>query len=160
MNPSRWQFFLSHRHRRRNALWRSFFTGWGLFFTIILAASPFVFRNITWAVLDAVDMDSIHADNLSMKNLRLAGANKAGDPFLVIARSAAQRFSEPDVIYFERPDADMVRLKNGQKIRDKITAARGRFLKGEHKIILVGNVRVKSSDGTSANANEMEIDLK
>jgi LPS export ABC transporter protein LptC len=141
-------------------LWRSFFTGWGLFFTIILIASPFVFRNITWAVLDAVDMDSIQANNLSITNLNLNGTDKNGDSFSISAESALQRFSEPDVIRFIRPAASVARLKDGIKIRDNITADTGRFYKNSQKIILSGNVRVDSSDKTSAATNEMEIDLK
>ena len=159
MNPSNWQFFISRRHRRRNALWRSFFTGWGLFFTIVLVASPFVFKNITWAILDAVDMDTIRQNNLSVTNLSLAGTNKDGDPFSISARSAIQRFSDPDAIHFDRVVANVVRVRNKQKIRDKITADTGRFHKNARKVVLDGNVRVNSSDGTSASANEMEIDL-
>ena len=158
MRTHNWQFFLSGRHRRLSRLWQSFFAGWGLLFTMILIVSPFVFKNITWAILEAVDMDSIQANNLSMTNLKIRGTNKKGEPFSVAAVAAVQKFAEPGVIYFTRPVADMQRVKNRQIIKDNISAETGKFV-GD-KIILTGGVKILSSDGTSAKTSEMEIDLK
>jgi hypothetical protein len=160
MKSSDWQFFLSGRHRRMSRLWQSFFAGWGLFFTMVLIASPFVFRNITWSLLDAVDTESLKQNNLSVTNVKLSGVAKDGEPFSVSAKSAFQRFSEPDVIRFTEPIADVARNSGGKKIRDKISAANGRMLKNEHKIVLSGDVLVESSDGSSVRTRELEIDLK
>ncbi|MDR1071581.1 MAG: LPS export ABC transporter periplasmic protein LptC [Rickettsiales bacterium] len=153
-------FFISNRHRRLSRFWQSFFAGWGLLFTIILIISPFVFKNMTWAILDAVDMESIRRNNLSMTNLKINGIDKNGDPFSMNVRTALQKFAEPDVIYFTEPTAEITRNAKSGKIRDDIAARSGRFLKDRRKIVLTDNVVVKSSDGTSATANEMEIELK
>jgi hypothetical protein len=160
MAARNWHFFISNRHRRLSRFWQSFFAGWGLLFTIILIASPFVFQNMTWAILDTVDMDSIQRNNLSMTNLKINGFDKRGEPFSVNVRSALQKFAEPDVIYFTEPSASTARDKEGRKVRDDITARAGRFLKNKQKIVLTGSVLIKSSDGTSASANEMEIELQ
>jgi hypothetical protein len=160
MNGSGWQFLMSKRHIRRRRLWQSFFTGWGLFFTITLLSSPFIFKNITWAILDAIDISGIEQNNLSVTNLKLNGTDKNGDPFSIRATNALQKFSEPNATYLTNPVANTVRIKNGVKIRDKITAKRGKFLNDRQVMILSDNVRIKSSDGTSASANEIRINLK
>jgi LPS export ABC transporter protein LptC len=160
MNTSSWQFLISKRHTRLQRLWQSFFAGWGLFLTIILLASPFIFQNMTLVILDAIDMASIEQNNLSVKNLKLNGINKNGDPFSIRAQNALQKFNEPNATYFTNPIANLVRMKDGAKIHDKITAKTGKFLNDQQKIILSKNVKVDSSDGTTASANEMEIDLK
>jgi hypothetical protein len=151
---------MSKHHIRRGRIWQFFFTGWGLFCTIILLMSPFIFKNITWTILDSINMSSIEQNNLSITNLMLSGVNKDGDPFAIKASTALQKFDEPDATYFENPVATVVRVKNGAKVRDEITALRGKFLNDQQKIILSRNVRIKSSDGTTTTANEMEIDLK
>ena len=160
MTPDKRQFLVSRRHRIISRLWQSFFAGWGLLLTIVLIASPFVVQNIAWSVLDAIDVDSLRQNNLNVNNLILNGVDKNGEPFEVSAASAVQKYSDRDTIYFTSPVADVARIMNGRIIRDNITADSGRFLKDQHKIILTGNVRVKSDDGSTASAKEMEIDLR
>ncbi|MDR1826090.1 MAG: LPS export ABC transporter periplasmic protein LptC [Rickettsiales bacterium] len=156
---NKWQFFISKRHRRIQAWWRFFFAGWGLLFTLILVASPFVFKNMAWSILDIVDIDSIRQNNLSVTNFKMNGTDRNGNPFSLFTRAAFQRFSEPDVLYFEAPNANIVRPKNGKPVQENISAQMGKFFKKTNKIILSDDVRVKSGDGTSARANEMEIEL-
>ena len=158
MKTSNWENFLSGRHRRLSRLWQSFFAGWGLFFAIVLAASPFIFKNISWTIIDSVDFEGIQTNNLSMTNLVIRGIDKNGAPFSVAAKSALQKFAEPGVIYFTNLKAATERITAGKKIKDDITARTGRFLKD--KIVLAGDVFVRSSDGRTASANEMEIDLR
>ena len=160
MKSTNWHFFLSNRHRRAAALWRYFFGGWGLFFLLILAAAPFVVRNIQWTIIDQIDRTSIRENTLNVKGLVINGRNRDGDLFSVAAKSAVQKYSEEDVIYFFQPTADIPQTKNGRKIRSVITASYGKFIKSAEKIILTENVRVKSSDGSTASGNAMEIDLK
>ena len=158
MRTSHWEYFLSGKHRQLSRLWQSFFAGWGLFFTIALAASPFVFKHISWTILEAVDFDGIQANNLSMTNLVIHGVDKKGAPFSIASKEALQKFAEPGVVYFARPNADTERVANGKKIKDHITANRGKLTKD--RIVLDGDVSVRSSDGSSARANEMEIELQ
>ena len=158
MKSSNWQFFISGRHRRLVRMWQALFAGWGLIFTIILGASPFVFKNMTWTILEAVDIDSVRANNLSMQNLAINGIDRAGSPFSVRAKEALQKFAEPGVLYFTRPVAVIERVANGKKIKDNIIADSGRWVKD--RVVLDGNVLIKSSDGSSVVANEMVIDLK
>jgi len=158
--PSRWQFFMSGRHRRRGRIWQSLFTGWGLFFTIALLASPFVFQNMTWVILDAINLDSIQQNNMSMTNPKIFGTDKRGNPFSIRAAKAQQRFDDQDTFYFTEPFAEVVRIQKDKKITDKISARQGKFLIGPQKIILSGGVSVKSSDGSGGQANEMEINLQ
>ncbi|MDR1027077.1 MAG: LPS export ABC transporter periplasmic protein LptC [Rickettsiales bacterium] len=160
MRTSNWHFFLSNRHRRSSALWRYFFGGWGLFFLTMLAAAPFVVRNIQWTILDQIDEISIRENTLNVKGLKIGGRNKDGELFSIAATSAVQKYSEDDIIYFFNPDADIPQTKNGKKIRSRITATYGKYFKESEKIILTENVRVKSSDGSTASGNAMEIDLK
>lgn len=160
MRSEKRHFIISSRHKRVQTLWRTFFAGWGLLFTLILIVSPFVVRNMTWSILDAVDFESVRQNNMSLSNLKLFGTDKNGEPFSVFTHAAFQRFSEPDIIHFETPVANIVRIQNGKKIRDKITADKGRFLKNRQRIVLSNNVLVESDDGTTARANQMEIDLK
>ena len=157
---NKWQYFISERHRRIQAMWRFFFAGWGLFFTLILAVSPFVFRNMAWSILDAVDIEALRQNNMSIANLKMNGTDKNGEPFAITTRAAFQKFSQPNIIYFEAPVAQVVRAQNGKKIKDKISAQMGKLLKNERRVVLSDDVRVESSDGTTARANEMEIDLK
>jgi len=160
MATTNWQLFLSGRHRRLTRLWQSFFAGWGLFFMIGLLISPFVFQNITWSILGGINLDSVQENNLSMQNLEIRGVNSNGEPFFISSTRAAQRFDEPEVIYFTRPRAIIQRQAPNDSgiIRDDITAHLGRYY--SDKIILTGDVLVKSSDGSVIRANEMQIDLE
>ena len=158
MKSNDWHFFMSKRHRRLTRIWQSFFAGWGLFFTITLIASPFVFKNITWAILNSINMDSIQANNLFMTNLTIRGRNNKDEPFSVSAAQALQKFAEPGIIHFTKPVATTVRRKGAEEIQDRITAETGLFK--SDRIILTGNVVIKSSDGSTAKTNEMEIGLR
>jgi hypothetical protein len=161
MTSSKWQFFISKRHRRIRGLWQTFFAGWGLLFTLILVASPFVFRNMAWSILETIDLDSMKKNNMAIQNLNMKGTDRNGRPFSLTTRSAFQRFSEPNVLYFEAPVVNTARVKNGGAVvRDNISAQMGKFYKDKSLVVLSDDVRVISSDGTSARANEMEIELK
>ena len=141
-------------------LWQSFFVGWGLLFTIVLIVSPFIVQNITWSLLDAIDMESIKQNNFDATNLRLSGTDKKGEPFLILSELALQKFSEPNVIHFVEPIAYITNEQDGEKIERRISARTGKFLQDLNRIILTTEVLVESSDGTTARANQMEIDLE
>jgi LPS export ABC transporter protein LptC len=160
MQTSGWQFFVSRKHQRLSHLWQSFFAGWGLIFTITLAVSTLVFQNISWTILDIIDVGSIKQNNMTMTNLKINGTDKNGEPFSISSEKAFQKFSEQNIIYFESPAAEIVRVKGDQKIHDKITAKKGKLDNLKHRVTLNDSVKVRSSDGSSIETTEMEIDLK
>ena len=160
MKTHDWQFFMSRRHKRTMYLWQSFFASWGLMLTTILIASSLIVKNVTWTLLDAVNIDSFQEKNMNMKNLNVKGTDQNGEPFSMGAKNAFQKFSDQDIIYFDAPTANIVNMKNGKKVNSKITANSGKLDNAKHKVTLNGNVRIKSSDGSTVNTQELEIKLK
>jgi LPS export ABC transporter protein LptC len=97
---------------------------------------------------------------MTMTNLKINGTDKNGEPFSVFTKNAFQKFSDPNTIYFESPAAELIRVKGKEKIHDKITAKKGKLDNIKHKVTLNDDVKVRSSDGSSIETAELEIDLK
>lgn len=152
-------FIITGKHKRGQRLWQFFFTGWGLVIVALLAAAPFFTRNLLWAPITAIDMDQIAANQFKMENAAFSGTDNNGEPFFLSAATARQEYNNPDKIFLVTVSGTVVRLMDGQKITDKISANRAEFEKDKKIINLYENVKIDSSNGDKVRTDEMVIRL-
>ena len=124
-----------------------------------LAAAPFFTRNLLWTPISSFDARNVEMNQFRMENASFAGIDKNSEPFQVRADHAHQEYNDQTKIFLERVRANTVRIDNGRRITDIITADRGVYDREMRKITLTGNVKVDSSNGDKLRAKEMEIQL-
>ena len=124
-----------------------------------MAAAPFFTRNLLWTPISSVDARNVALNQFRMENASFAGIDNNGEPFQVRAATARQEYSDQTKIFLERVNAKTVRIDNGRKITDLISADRGIYDKTLRRITLVGNAAVDSSNGDKLRTKEMEIQL-
>jgi hypothetical protein len=152
-------FIIYESHRRWKRLWQFFFTGWGLVMVAALVAGSLFTKQLLWTPISAINMKEIASNQFKMSNAAFAGTDKNGEPFTMHARVARQEYDNPDIIHIEDLSGTIVRISDGQKIRDDITAKSGQYSRKSKDIILRGNVRVNSSNGDKVITDELVIQL-
>lgn len=151
---------ISRRHGRINALWRSFFMGWGLIFVMILATAPLLYRTLLWTDLGWEDLSNIKFDQFRITDGDFAGLDNDGNPFRVRAAKIWQTFENPDKILLETIDADIVQVQDGKNVNTDVVADRGEFSKATGLLVLTENVRIDSAAGDRVQTNKMTIQLR
>lgn len=159
MNRDKRNFIIFSKHKRLTRLWQFFFTGWGLVMVAILAAAPFLTKQILWTPITAVNMRDIVTNQFKMTNANFSGIDKDGNPFKIHAVSGHQEYGKPDIVFLEQPSGVITRSTAEGKRTDKISAKRGQFNHKEQVLTLIGNVTVNSSTGDKILTKEMVIKL-
>lgn len=152
-------FIIFDKHRRWKRLWQFFFTGWGLVMVAALVAGTLFTKQLLWTPISAINMKEIVNNQFQMTNAAFAGTDKNGEPFTMHAANARQEYDKPDMIYIEKVSGTVVRISDGKKIKDKITADTGQYNRSNKTITLFGNVRVNSDNGDKVLTDELVIQL-
>lgn len=159
MNKDHRNFIIISKHRRLTRLWQFFFTGWGLVMVAVLAAAPFLTKEILWTPIRAVNMRDVVTNQFKMTNASFSGTDKDGNPFQIHAVSGHQEYGKPDIVFLEKPSGTITRTTAKGKIVDKVTASNGQFNHKEKILTLIGNVRINSSNGDKILTDKMVIKL-
>lgn len=159
MNKDHRNFIIISKHRRLTRLWQFFFTGWGLVMVAVLAAAPFLTKEILWTPIRAVNMRDVVTNQFKMTNAAFSGTDKDGNPFQIHAVSGHQEYGKPDIVFLEKPSGTITRTTAKGKIVDKVTASNGQFNHKEKILTLIGNVRINSSNGDKILTDKMVIKL-
>jgi LPS export ABC transporter protein LptC len=159
MRENKRNFIIFDRHRRLKRLWQFFFTGWGLIMIAALAAGVLFSRQLLWTPIAAINMKEITSNQFKMSNASFSGVDRGGNPFKIRAISARQEYDNPNIIFVEKINATAVRVSDGKKITDVITANTGRYNRNTKSITLNGNVRVDSSNGDKILTDELVVQL-
>ena len=159
MKPDKRNFIIFSKHRRLTRLWQFFFTGWGLVMVAILAAAPFLTKQILWTPITAVNMRDVVTNQFKMTNASFSGIDKDGNPFKIHAVSGHQEYGKPDVVFLEKPSGTVTRVTDNKKITDIISAKKGKFNLKTKELSLYGHVRVDSSNGDKMLTEEMVVQL-
>ncbi|MDR0803593.1 MAG: hypothetical protein LBO08_00680 [Rickettsiales bacterium] len=159
MAKSSRSLLILNRHRRLQRLWQFIFTGWGLVFFTLLAASPFFVKNMLWTPLSLDNLPSIVQNQFQMTDAEFSGLDQNKNPVHIRARSATKNYDSDSVINFVGLTARIVRVAGNQKITDNIRANGGTMNTATKKVYLVGDVRIDSSNGDKIRTNSMEIQL-
>lgn len=152
-------FIIFMKHQRWKRLWQFFFTGWGLVMVAALVAASLFTKQLLWTPISAINMKDIASNQFKMSNAVFAGTDTSGEPFKLRAESGRQEYSHPDIIYIEKVSGVINRVSDGNKVTDNITARAGRYNRTKKTIVLLGDVRVDSSDGNKILTNELVIKL-
>lgn len=152
-------FIIFSKHRRLTRLWQFFFTGWGLVMVAVLAAAPFLSKQILWTPITAVNMRDVVTNQFKMTNAAFAGTDKDGNPFTIRAASGHQEYNNPDIVFLEKPYGVITRKTTKGKITDTISATNGQFDHKDNVLILTGNVHINSSNGDKILTDKMVIRL-
>jgi len=152
-------FIIFSKHRRLTRLWQFFFTGWGLVMIAVLAAAPFLTKQILWTPISAVNMRDVITNQFKMTNASFSGTDKDGNPFKIHAVSGRQEYGKPDIVFLEKPSGTITRTTSKGKVTDKISATSGQFNHKENVLTLTGNVRINSSSGDKISTDKMVIRL-
>lgn len=152
-------FIIFSKHKRLTRLWQFFFTGWGLVMVAVLAAAPFLTKQILWTPIKAVNMRDVVTNQFKMTNASFSGTDKEGNPFKIHAISGHQEYGKPNIVFLEQPSGVITRKNNGVKTTDKISASRGQFNHKGNVLTLIGNVRINSSNGDKILTDKMVIRL-
>ena len=159
MNKDHRNFIIISKHRRLTRLWQFFFTGWGLVMVAVLAAAPFLTKEILWTPIRAVNMRDVITNQFKMTNASFSGTDKDGNPFQIHAISGHQEYGKPDIVFLEKPSGTITRTTAKGKIVDKVNASNGQFNHKEKILTLIGNVRINSSNGDKILTDKMVIKL-
>lgn len=124
-----------------------------------LVAGTLFTRQILWTPISAINMKEIASNQFKMSNAAFAGTDKNGEPFTLRAAIARQEYDNPDMIYVEKVAGTTVRITEGVKIKDKITANKGYYNRKDKAITLYGNVRVDSDNGDKILTDELVVQL-
>ena len=152
-------FIIISKHKRLTRLWQFFFTGWGLVMIAVLAAAPFLTKQILWTPIRAVNMRDVVTNQFKMTNASFSGTDKDGNPFKIHAVSGYQEYGKPDIVFLEKPSGTITRKTSKGKTIDKISAKTGLFNHKENVLTLTGNVRINSSGGDTISTDKMVIKL-
>ena len=152
-------FIITGRHKRLQRLWQFFFTGWGLIIVTLLVAAPFFTHNLLWTPIKSVDMAGIETNQFRMENASFVGIDNKGQPFTIKAHAARQEYEHPYKIFMTSIHGTVIRVENGVKITDNISANRGVMDRERNLITLYGNVQVDSNNVDKVRTKEMVIRL-
>ena len=159
MQGDRRNFIIISKHKRLTRLWQFFFTGWGLVMVAILAAAPFLTKQILWTPIKAVNMRDVVTNQFKMTNASFSGTDKDGNPFKLHAVSGHQEYGKPDIVFLDQPSGTITRKTAKGKTTEKISARTGQFNHKEKVLTLTGNVRINSSNGDKILTDKMVIRL-
>ena len=159
MQGDRRNFIIISKHKRLTRLWQFFFTGWGLVMVAILAAAPFLTKQILWTPIKAVNMRDVVTNQFKITNASFSGTDKDGNPFKIHAVSGHQEYGKPDIVFLEKPTGTITRKTAKGKTTEKISANNGQFNHKEKVLTLTGNVRINSSSGDKILTDKMVIRL-
>jgi LPS export ABC transporter protein LptC len=159
MQSTNRNFIISNKHRRWKRLWQFFFTGWGLVMIAALVAGTLFTKQLLWTPISAINMKEIITNQFKMSNASFAGTDKNGEPFSINAATGRQEYDKPNMVYMEKVSGTFVRVSEGKKIRDKITAETGQYNLDNKEITLFGNVRVNSDNGDKILTDELVVQL-
>ena len=152
-------FIIISKHRRLTRLWQFFFTGWGLVMVAVLVAASLFTKQILWTPIKTVNMRDIVTNQFKMTNAQFVGTDKDGNPFKIKAESGYQEYGNTDIVFLEKPSGVITRSTEKGKVKDNISAMRGKFNHKEKVLTLYKNVRINSSNGDKILTDEMVIRL-
>ncbi|MEO0035132.1 MAG: hypothetical protein RLZZ501_1155 [Pseudomonadota bacterium] len=96
-------------------------------------------------------------DTLAMRNAQYYGLNQANRPYALSAEVAVQdHAADGDQIQLDRPQADFTTASGANVV---ITAANGLYRKGEHTLLLTGDVNLYHDSGTELHTDAATVDL-
>ncbi len=159
MKKDKRNFIIFFKHRRLTRLWQFFFTGWGLVMVAALIAGALFTKQLLWTPISAINMTDIVSNQFKMTNASFSGTDTNGEPFFIQAASGRQEYNRPNIILLDKVSGNTVRISNGQKIKDDITADSGEYDRIKKTIVLTDNVRVDSSNGDKIRTKELVIKL-
>ncbi|MEM1161294.1 MAG: LPS export ABC transporter periplasmic protein LptC [Pseudomonadota bacterium] len=156
---------LAHQHHVRRAAeirHYSVLVRWMKFLlpiaAMVLIGMIFIQGNDRGAVIDmqsTADAAALSA-GLTLENPRFAGMTEDGQPFVVTAKSALPDGAAPDRIELDAPVGE-IRLGDG--ITLTVTANAGEMYRNDEQLHLNGSVTLESSNGYTAKADVVELDL-
>lgn len=152
-------FIVTKQHKRFQRAWQFFFTGWGLVMLAALAAAPFFTRDLIWTPISSIDINGIASNQFKMENASFAGVDKNGEPFELRAMRARQEYANENLVYMETVRGRVVRVNDGVRITDNISAKNGIYDKASKRVNLTGDVAIDSSNGDKIRTKELEIQL-
>ncbi|MBN1324996.1 MAG: LPS export ABC transporter periplasmic protein LptC [Alphaproteobacteria bacterium] len=159
MRKTNRNFIIFDKHRRWKRLWQFFFTGWGLVMVAALVAGTLFTKQLLWTPISAINMKEIVTNQFKMSNASFAGTDKNNEPFKILAGTARQEYDRPDMIYIEKVNGTFIRITDGQKIKDNVSADTGEYNRNDRTITLFGSVRVDSDNGDKILTDELMIQL-
>ena len=122
-----------------------------------LAAGAILNKNMLWTPIAAINLSDIARNQFKMENPSFAGLDKDGNPFSVKADTARQEYEFQNKIFLAKIRAKIVRVENGKKITENITADDGVYDRINKTLTLTGRVRVDSSNGDKKMADKMMV---
>ena len=152
-------FIIFSKHRRWQRLWQFFFTGWGLVMVAALVAGALFTKQLLWSPISAINMRDVISNQFKMSGASFAGVDKNGEPFKVTAEVGHQQYDTPNIIYLEKVAGYTTQIKDGKKVVYNFSADNGEFNRNSKKITLMGNVHIKSNDGSELDTNELVVKL-
>lgn len=159
MQGDKRNFIILTKHRRLKRLWQFFFTGWGLVMVAALVAGALFTKQLLWTPITAINMTDIVTNQFKMTGASFVGTDKNGEPFKLRAKVGYQEYDNPDVVFMDSVAGTISRVAGGTRVVDNIIANRGQYNRVQKKIVLMGNVRVDSSNGDKIRTDELVIKL-
>jgi hypothetical protein len=133
--------------------------GWGLVIVLVLTITPMIYRNLMWKQLNAFVVPDVSFDQFRMQDGKFQGLDSKGNPFKISIKTAWQTFENPDIIFAETVHANIVRIQDGVKITDDITAKNAEMNQKTGILMLTGDVHIVSSNGDVVDTQKLNIKL-
>lgn len=159
MTQDRRNFIIISKHKRLMRLWQFFFTGWGMVMIIVLVAASLFTKQILWTPITAINMRDIVSNQFKMTNANFTGTDKDNNPYKIHAVSGYKEYNKKDIIFLEKPSGTITRTTDKGIRTDEVSADKGQFFPKEKILILIGNVRVDSSNGDKVLTDKMVLRL-
>ena len=150
-------FIIVRKHKRWQRLWQFFFTGWGLIMVALLVAGSLFTKQLLWSPIAAINMTEVATNQFKMSNASFFGIDENGEPFEIKAKTGRQKYDNPDIIFLDYVSGHTTTVQNGTKVKHNISANHGEFNRVKKTVRLLGNVRIKSSDGRDLQTNEFMV---
>ncbi|MBZ0216035.1 MAG: LPS export ABC transporter periplasmic protein LptC [Fimbriimonadaceae bacterium] len=106
----------------------------------------------------SVDNVTIDGDGLTMHNARLTGVDQEKQFYEVVADTATQSLTNPDILNLVGIVARITRNEDGQGWAD-LVADEGVYDRGAEKLKLEENIRVRSNEGYDIRLKRADVDL-
>ncbi len=124
-----------------------------------LVAGALFTKQLLWTPITAINMTDIVTNQFKMTGASFVGTDKNGEPFKLRAKVGYQEYDNPDVVFMDSVAGTISRVAGGTRVVDNIIANRGQYNRVQKKIVLMGNVRVDSSNGDKIRTDELVIKL-
>ncbi len=124
-----------------------------------LVAGALFTHQLLWSPISAINMTDVTSNQFKMSGAIFHGTDANGEPFRIVAATGRQEYDNPDIIFLDRVSGYTTKIQNGKKTVYNFSANAGEYNRAKKTVKMIGNVHIKSSDGSEIQTNELVVKI-